>query len=388
MHRLAAHVRRLPAPVRRFLKKVPGATSMRDRLAGEPSVAGPAPGALRAVVYPPTWAQWDTMRQRPQYLLGAFASAGHPVYFVDPSEKTAREADGVMIVPSLSETPRTGVILYVHFAPVRTMFDRFEDPVVVYDILDDLSIFDADEVGVPEARRVRSHHGPIVETADVVIASAPLLVERHIGERSDILCIENGVEAGRFSSSSALPEDMSGIKGPVVGYHGMVSRWFDFDLLEGVARLQPATSFVMVGPVDPESKNRADALGALPNVHFFGPRPSDEMPAYVNAFDVGLVPFVVDDMTRAVSPLKMYEYLAAGVPVVATPLPVCVDHPLVATSAEPNTFSQLITEALATADDTNAHDKRATAAGEADWTARIAPIRERLEAIDRLRVPS
>jgi glycosyltransferase involved in cell wall biosynthesis len=327
------------------------------------------------------------MRQRPQYLLEAFASAGHPVYFVDPSEKLARVADGVTIVPSLSATPRTGVIIYAHFAPVRTMFDRFEDPVVVYDILDDLSIFDADEVGVPEERRVRSHHGPIMESSDVVIASAPLLVERHSPERPDIFCIENGVDADTFSDAKSVPSDMAGIDGPVVGYHGMVSRWFDFDLLETVANLQPSTSFVIVGPVAPESTKPADRLGALPNVHFLGPRPSDDMPSYVGAFDVGIVPFVVDEMTRAVSPLKMYEYLAAGVPVVATPLPVCVDHPLVETSADPDEFSRMITEALGTRDDPNAREQRVEAAREADWSARITPLRKQLDAIGRLRVP-
>jgi glycosyltransferase involved in cell wall biosynthesis len=328
------------------------------------------------------------MRQRPQYLLEAFASAGHPVYFVDPSEESVRMADGVTIVPSLSDTPRTGVILYAHFAPVRTMFDRFDDPVVVYDILDDLSIFDADEVGLPQERRVRTHHGPIMEIADVVIASAPLLVRRHRNERSDILFIENGVDAARFASPSEPPQDMLGFEGPIVGYHGMVSRWFDFDLLEAVAKSQPSTSFVVVGPVDPGSKKRADSLASLANVTFLGPRPSDQMPAYVSALDVGLVPFVVDDMTRAVSPLKMYEYLAAGVPVVASPLPVCVDHPLVATAADPDQFSLLIREALATAGDIEATQQRVSVGRSADWTARIVPIRERFDYLDRLRVPS
>jgi hypothetical protein len=112
------------------------------------------------------------------------------------------------------------------------------------------------------------------------------------------------------------------------------------------------------------------------------------MPAYVSALDVGLVPFVVDDMTRAVSPLKMYEYLAAGVPVVASPLPVCVDHPLVATAADPDQFSLLIKEALATAGDIEATQQRVSAGRSADWTARIVPIRERLDDLDRLRVPS
>jgi hypothetical protein len=83
----------------------------------------------------------------------------------------------------------------------------------------------------------------------------------------------------------------------------------------------------------------------------------------------------------------MYEYLAAGVPVVATPLPVCVDHPLVETSADPDEFSRMITEALGTRDDPNAREQRVEAAREADWSARITPLRKQLDAIGRLRVP-
>ncbi len=388
MARLTALVRRLPAPARRFLKKVPGTSRVRDRLAGEPKIDGPLPGELRAVVYPPTWAQWDTMRQRPQYIIQAFADAGHSVYFVDPSEKAPRKVGDVHIVPTLASTPKSGVILYAHFAPVRTMFDRFDDPVIVYDILDDLSIFDADEVGVPESRRVRTHHAPIMTQADVVIASSPVLVDTHSDERGDILFIDNGVESARFSEPGPKPHDMEEIPGPVIGYHGMVSRWFDFVLFEQVARTSPEFSFAVVGPVDPGSAKDADRLVDLPNVYFVGPRTSDDMPSYVSSFDVGIVPFVVDDMTRAVSPLKMYEYLAAGVPVVATPLPACVDHPLVATSDDPEEFARLLRDAVASSADPHGRKERIAAGAEADWSKRIAPLRDRLASIDRLRVPS
>ncbi len=317
----------------------------------------------------------------------AFAQAGHPVYFVDPEEPAIRIADGVTIVPTLADTPRSGVILYAHFAPVRTMFERFDDPVVVYDILDDLSIFDADEVGVPEERRVRTHHAPLVQSADVVTASAPLLVDKHKAERPDILFLENGVDAARFAPDGTAAAALDTIDRPIVGYHGMVSRWFDFDLMTQVAQARPDVSFVIVGPVDPGSKEPADRLSAHANVTFLGPRPSGHMPEFVRSFDVGLVPFVVDDMTKAVSPLKMYEYLAAGVPVVTTPLPVCVDHPLVATASEPAEFAALIDEAIASAD-AESKAARVAAGMDADWGARLKPLRERLATIDRLRVPT
>jgi len=179
------------------------------------------------------------MRQRPQYVLAAFARSGHDVYFVDPREPMERMADGVRIVTSLGSVPKTSVILYVHFAPLAAMFDSFDSPVVVYDILDDLSIYDADEVGMPEERRVRYHHPSVMENADVVLASAPNLISKYQSERPDVLLVENGVEPSRFRGDLPLPVALAGIARPIVGYHGAVARWFDFDLFESVVKSLP-----------------------------------------------------------------------------------------------------------------------------------------------------
>lgn len=386
--RVVSLLRRLPTGVQRALRRLPGFQGVRDRMVGTPSTPGPGPGELRAVVYPPTWAAWDVMKQRPQYLLEAWANAGHTVYFVDIAVSAPYRVDGVNIVPSLDHVPREGVIIYTHFAPVRTMLTGFVDPVVVYDILDDLTIFDADEVGLPPERRVRHHHGPMMEEASVVIGSAPVLVDRHRDERGDILLIENGVDTGRFRHPGPVPGELAGLEAPVVGYHGMIARWFDFDLMTAVVHAMPEVTFAFVGPVDPRSKDDASALFAMPNVVSVGQLPSSAMPGVVKRFDVGIVPFLVDDMTRAVSPLKMYEYLAGGTPVVATPLPLCVDHPMVETASDPSTFVTALRGAIAASSDPDLIVRRQTAASEADWTARMQPLLAVLDQRGMNRVPT
>ncbi len=328
------------------------------------------------------------MRQRPQYIVEAFARAGHPTYFVDPREPGERTVGNVTIVPSIADTPRSGVILYIHFAPVRTLFERYEQPAVVYDILDDLSIYDPDEVGMPEERRVRYHHGPVIESADVVVGSAPALIDTHIHERADMLLVENGVDPEAFGTPRDRPTDMPSTHGSVIGYHGMIARWFDFAMVAAIADGFPDHDIVLVGPVDAEVSDPIAALTARSNVTHIGPRPSDEIAAYVQAFDVGLVPFVVDDLTRAVSPLKMYEYMAAGVPVVAAPLPVCVDHPAVTTAASPEDAVAAVGDALALSSDPAHAEMLANAALEASWDRRIEPILERLDAASLRYVPS
>lgn len=355
---------------------------LRRQITGAPGGPSPASGSLRPVVYLPTWARWDVMRQRPQYLLAAFARAGHPVFFVDPREPRRRVADGVTIVPSLDEVPGGHTIHYTHFAPLREVFSRFHDPVIVYDVLDDLSIYDADEVGMPEPSRVRSHHPAVMETADVVIASSPVLADRHGAERDDILLVENGVELHRFAAPTQRPPDLPDTA-PIIGYHGAVARWFDFDLLAAVAADNPDWWLVLVGPVSPEVRSDLDAMPR--NVVSLGERPSDAIPAYVAAFDVGAIWFLVDDMTRGVSPLKLFELLAAGVPTVSTPLPACEGVPGVAVAADPVAFAAAVRTALEV-DDAGRAALRAAAAG-ASWDERIAPLLERLDRQGSRRVP-
>jgi len=326
-------------------------------------------------VYLPTWLEWEVMKQRPQYLLEALASAGHEVWFVDPrlgATQTVKER--IHLVPSIRSTPRSGVIVYTHFAPTQTLIDRYDDAVVVYDLLDDLAIYEPNERGMPPERTVQHHHRPLVEEADVVIASNPVLGQRHWAERPDLILVENGVDLTRFTPEGPVAESLP--QGVVVGFHGAVAPWFDFDLVTAVADLRPGLEFVVVGPVESEVEEQARKLGDLANVTLLPAQASDRIAGYVRGFTVGILPFVVDEMTEAVTPLKMYEYLASGVPVVATPLPACDRHPAVATASEPGEFATRIDDALELTArqrlDLRAHAQPAA------WEQRIGPLLSRL----------
>jgi glycosyltransferase involved in cell wall biosynthesis len=356
---------------------------LRGLIAGNPHQAGPAVGEKRAVVYLPTWLEWDTMRQRPQYLLAAFAAAGHPVFFVDTREPEPRSASGVRIVPGLEHVPTNGVILYVHFAPIRTLFDRFDRPAIVYDLLDDLTIYDADEIGFPEERRVRAHHPHVMGAADLVIVSNPVLAERHRPERADLVLVQNGVDPDMFGTPAPRPADVPGHdpSRPIIGYHGAVAYWFDFELISTVAALRSDWHFLLVGPVDERVGSEAEQLAAVPNVELLGERPSDAMPGYVQTFDVGAIWFQLTEMTQGVTPLKMYEYLAAGVPCVSTPLPACIEEPAVATASDPESFVARLEEALAASHDSEAIVERRATARTHSWQARLRPAFDRLNAL-------
>jgi glycosyltransferase involved in cell wall biosynthesis len=128
-------------------------------------------------------------------------------------------------------------------------------------------------------------------------------------------------------------------------------------------------------------------FSSLPNVHIVGAVPSNDIPSYVASFDVGIIPFVVDELTRGVSPLKMYEYLAARVPVVATPLPVCEAHPVVRTASTPESFASEVRAALE-GRSSAFYEAADVAADEASWDNRISSVRLELDARQLLTVPS
>lgn len=373
-YRLAA---RLPAPLRRFLRRVPGVEGMRARSVGEPTGPPPAPGSPRPVVYLPTWLSWGVLHERPHYLMETFAAAGHPVYFVDPRAPASRFDDGVTIVPTLADVPASHAILYTHFPKTRDLAERFADPVVVYDILDDLSMYDANEQGVPEEQRAAFHHADLVRDADVVVASNPVLVDKHRGERDDIILVENGVDVARFTAQTRRPRDLP--PPPVIGYHGSVHPWFAFDLMEQVASQRSDWNVVVVGPVNPAVSEHVARLEVLPNVHFLGERRPAEMPSYAQAFDVGVLWRRINEITAGMTPLKLNEYLAAATPVVSTPIPAAEASPAVITAEDGDGMIAAIEEALARHDDSVWQTLAATLAAEADWTRRIDPLFRRLE---------
>lgn len=197
---------------------------------------------------------------------------------------------------------------------------------------------------------------------------------RALGARR-VLVLPNGVDAAHFAATSAPPADYAAIPRPRALYVGQTKGLFDPSLLARVAAERPDVSFVIIGPSAP-----LNALGAASNVHLLGERSWRDLPAYLEHADVGLIPF--DSSGQAayaagVQPLKLYEYLAAGLPVVSTPWPelACIGAPGV-TLAPAAQFAAAIDAAVA---QPPARETFRDFAASADWRARVRML---LEALD------
>jgi glycosyltransferase involved in cell wall biosynthesis len=130
-------------------------------------------------------------------------------------------------------------------------------------------------------------------------------------------CIENGVSMARFERPCLdRPIDLQGVPDPIALYVGSIDRWFDFELVRYAAVQLPSISFVLIGP----SRLVPDDIARLGNVHVLGRRAHDVIPAYLQHASVGLIPFDVHGhaaLVDAINPIKLYEYLAAGLPTVS-----------------------------------------------------------------------
>src|SRR5262249_34487752 len=124
--------------------------------------------------------------------------------------------------------------------------------------------------------------------------------------------------ARALDESTTVPADIRDLPRPIIGFYGLVAEWVDLEAMRQVALLYPHGSVVILGDT-----NNADtgSLRALSNVHFLGHRAYSELPGYCKAFDVALLPFLRNELTENANPLKLREYLAAGLPVVATDIP-------------------------------------------------------------------
>jgi hypothetical protein len=149
----------------------------------------------------------------------------------------------------------------------------------------------------------------------------------------------------------------------------------------------PDYQFVFVGPRHGSVGDQLRSLEPIANVHLLGERPSNESARYVDAFDIGAIWFRQTDLTMAVTPLKLYEYLAAGKPVVSTPLPAVEGLPAVWVGQDPDTFAASLLEAAAAERDSALSTESRVVAQEAAWTRRLEPLLQRLEGEGKRRVP-
>ncbi len=278
-------------------------------------------------------------------------------------------------------------ILWLFLPDMGVFVGRFGEKLVIYHVVDEYAAYS----GMTARWRPVVEHmeEELARQADLVFVTSPMLMASKARFSERVTLVPNAVDYKTFAavrdSGAPIPADVDSGSRPVIGYIGAINDKVDLPLLAQVARHYPDWVLLLVGPVlltDPESLTALTALRGLPNVRLVGRQDVTDVPRYIMACDVCLLPYRVNDWTRHIDSLKIYEYLACGKPVVASQVPTaqcCGDLIAIAPSADE--FVEMIGQAR-TADTLILRKKRQELAERNTWDERVellsAAISQRL----------
>lgn len=337
--------------------------------------------------------------QRPQHLVTEFADAGNRIFYISINFEAADDAGRFRI----EDMPHHGVFLVrlrVAGAPPRNIYAGFTEAQVadIQQSLDEaLLLLNVTQpvvvvqypswhnvaAGIPGATVVHDcldyvggfSNVPqemvdlekrLILDADLVVTTAAPLAD-HVGELRESTIIRNAADVDFFATAARFDLVRPPDKRPVVGYFGAIADWYEIQWIKSCAMARPEWDFVLIGQTVGAD---VEPLQGMPNVKLLGEQPYSSLPAFLAEFDVAVIPFIVNDLIRCTNPVKLYEYMAAGKPVVASPMPEVVNAtPLVYIAHDALEFEEQIAKALAE-DSAELRRRRHEWAAEHTWTNR------------------
>jgi glycosyltransferase involved in cell wall biosynthesis len=303
-----------------------------------------------------------------------------PMVIPLPASAWARKLNRAMLVGQIRRALRKlrgGPVQLWSFTPdIAYLLGRFGEEKVLYYCVDDHASFTG-----YDRRQVLRDEQELCRRADMVVTTSMALQQAKKPWNPNTLLVPHGVDYRHFSRAVAedLPEpaDIAPLGRPRLGFFGLIRDWVDLDLLAEVASRRPGWHFVLIG--DADSNVNLGKYASIPNMHFLGRKPYADLPAYCRAFDVGLIPFKINELTLAVNPIKLREYLAAGLPVISSPMPdVKLYEHLVAMADTADSFIAAAESCLN--EDGSRRRQRAEAMATETWPEKVDVISRRLLA--------
>jgi glycosyltransferase involved in cell wall biosynthesis len=286
--------------------------------------------------------RWEFVFQRPQHIISRFAKDRKVIVIEEPIEFTKANKDTAYVIKPhknitvlqprmlLEELPQKLPLLIKKYAEKDTfinpvfwfysaMFSEVipnaQHSMIVYDCMDELSAFKNASAELIEQERY------LLSEADIVFSGGKSLYEEKKKYASNAFCFPSSVDhkhfAKAYKNKNAVPADIRNLPHPTAGFYGVIDERFDTGLLAQTAKQMPNVSFVMIGPV---VKISQEDLPRLANIHYLGAKSYEELPDYLRAIDIAMMPFALNEATKFISPTKTLEFMAAGKPIVSTPI--------------------------------------------------------------------
>ena len=278
-----------------------------------------------------------------------------------------------------SSARRAGIarpILWISLPEQASAVGHLGEALSLYHIVDEYSGYTVEDEGLRQ--RLMGAEQALLDSVDLsIVVSDELMAAKSDGQRQ-VYLVENAVDYGRFAEArqrAATPPDLAAIPGPRLGYSGLIGKRLNLSLLGALAKAHPDWSLVLLGKVDRrQCEAELVALESMNNVHFLGRKEPHEVPDYVTGLDVGLLPYEINTETQHISPLKMFEYLGAGLPVVSTGIPAARRKAaFVAIGEDSASFIRACEDAVAE-DRCARFDERVSEAAANTWDQRVEQI--------------
>jgi len=268
----------------------------------------------------------------------------------------------------------TRLQVWVLLPTAAMMIPYLKPEKVIYYCVDEWSAF-----SFLDGNLMRKMEHRLLERSDVVIVSATALYEAKRPLNPHTYLVPHGVDCEHFGraleQTTVIPAELTALPRPIIGFWGLIHEWIDLDLLHSVATAHPEWSLILIGKISVD----CTLLNRLGNVHLIGPRPYSSLPGFAKGFTAAMLPFKVNRLTESVNPIKLREYLAAGLPVVSTALPEVKPYREIVRIG--STAESFIRELEAAVTDTSetAVRQRVESVAKDTWQARVEYISRLLE---------
>ena len=351
---------------------------------------------------------WSARFQRPQQLMTQFAIQGYRVFYIILSPLPTAERPYAVhpVAPGVFEVTLRGLARQDYYATCITEGNLRANAEALQALVSDYRIKTAvSVVHLPYWTRLALHlrkaygwpvqydcmdewqdfpnigqplldqEQVLVKQADLVTVTASVLYDKWASTSRRCQLVRNGVDFDFFARCCTPNTLLEELQGPIIGFYGALAEWVDFELVAAIARQRPEWNLVLIGDVFVRD---LAGLDRLPNVHLLGRKPYAQMPQYLYHFDVCIIPFRLYNLTHAVDPVKFYEFISAGKPVVAVPLlEMQIYEPYLYFADGPSAFVTQIERALGETD-LQRWNQRLALARENDWRQRFEDTRDAL----------